>query len=177
MGHEAERKRSKGQGAVGVGSADTSARAGGRGCIGAGLIIARKDNGWDALSRSERRHWSARPSSLVGAAGSIRPSAERLRAPPRRSRGRERATGFHRASHEMRRTNPSMRVRLSSEAVQILWSGVPAHPLRRRLQSIWLCSDLAMDVRFVQPATHPLSLRLREIALPRNRQCSSRGPT
>jgi hypothetical protein len=70
-------------------------------------------------------------------------------------------------------TKPSMRGRLSSEAVQILWSGVPAHPLRRRLQSIWLSSDLATDVRFVQPATHPLSLRLREIALPRYRQYSS----
>ena len=55
-----------------------------------------------------------------------------------------------------------------------MWSGVPAHPLRRRLRSIWLSSDLATDVRFVQPATHPLSLRLREIALPRYRQCSSR---
>jgi hypothetical protein len=33
MGHKAERKRSKGQRAVGVGSADPSRRAGGRGCI------------------------------------------------------------------------------------------------------------------------------------------------
>ena len=66
-----------------------------------------------------------------------------------------------------------MRGRLSSEAVQILWSEFPAHPRRRRLRSIWLSSDLATDVRFVQPATHPLSLRPREIALPRYRQCSS----
>ena len=34
-------------------------------------------------------------------------------------------------------TNPSMRGRLSSEAVQILCRRAPAHPLRRRLRSIW----------------------------------------
>ena len=42
-------------------------------------------------------------------------------------------------------TNPSMRGRLSSEAVQILCRRAPAHPLRRRLRSIWPISDLSAD--------------------------------
>ena len=49
------------------------------------------------------------------------------------------------------RTNPSMRGTLSSEAVQILWSRVPAHPLRRRLRSIWPISDLAAYDWFCNP--------------------------
>ena len=40
---------------------------------------------------------------------------------------------------------PSMRGRLSSEAVQILCRRAPAHPLRRRLRSIWPISDLSAD--------------------------------
>ena len=43
------------------------------------------------------------------------------------------------------KTNPSMRGRLSSEAVQILCRRAPAHPLRRRLRSIWPISDLSAD--------------------------------
>ena len=39
----------------------------------------------------------------------------------------------------------------------------PAHPLRRRLRSIWPISDLSADDLVVQPATHPLSPRPREI--------------
>ena len=38
-----------------------------------------------------------------------------------------------------------MRGPLSSEAVQILCGGFPAHPPRRRLRSIWPISDLATD--------------------------------
>ena len=44
-----------------------------------------------------------------------------------------------------RKTNPSMRGRLSSEAVQILCRRAPAHPLRRRLRSILPISDLSAD--------------------------------
>src|SRR5271157_4581723 len=40
---------------------------------------------------------------------------------------------------------PSMRGRLSSEAVQILCRRAPAHPLRRRLRSILPISDLSAD--------------------------------
>ena len=58
--------------------------------------------------------------------------------------------------------HPSMRGPLSSEAVQILCRGLPAHPLRRRLRSIWPISDLSADELVVQPATHPLSPRPRE---------------
>jgi hypothetical protein len=39
----------------------------------------------------------------------------------------------------------SMRGPLSSEAVQILCGGFPAHPPRRRLRSIWPISDPATD--------------------------------
>src|SRR5208283_1536372 len=53
-------------------------------------------------------------------------------------------------------------------------SRAPAHPLRRRLQSIWPISDLSADELVVQPATHPLSPRPREIAPPRYRQCTKR---
>ena len=38
-----------------------------------------------------------------------------------------------------------MREPVSSEAVQILCGGFPAHPPRRRLRSIWPISDLATD--------------------------------
>ena len=55
-----------------------------------------------------------------------------------------------------------MRGRLSSEAVQILCRRAPAHPLRRRLRSIWPISDLSADDSGVHPATHPLSPRPRE---------------
>ena len=44
-----------------------------------------------------------------------------------------------------RRTKPSMREPLSSEAVQILCSGAPAHPPHRRLRSIWPISDRSAD--------------------------------
>jgi len=47
-------------------------------------------------------------------------------------------------------------------------SRVPAHPLRRRLRSIWLVSDLSADELVVHPATHPLSPRPRESFLPLN---------
>src|SRR5208337_5384045 len=53
-------------------------------------------------------------------------------------------------------------------------SRVPAHPLRRRLRSILPISDLSADELVVQPATHPLSPRPREIAPPRCRQCTKR---
>ena len=53
-------------------------------------------------------------------------------------------------------------------------SRVPAHPLRRRLRSILPISDLSADDLVVQPATHPLSPRPREIAPPRYRQCTKR---
>ena len=53
-------------------------------------------------------------------------------------------------------------------------SRAPAHPLRRRLRSIWPISDLSADELVVQPATHPLSPRPREIAPPRYRQCAKR---
>ena len=45
-------------------------------------------------------------------------------------------------------------------------SRVPAHPLRRRLRSIWPISDRSADDSGVHPATHPLSPRPREIFLP-----------
>ena len=67
-----------------------------------------------------------------------------------------------------RRTKPSMRGPVSSEAVQILRCGFPAHPLRRRLRSIWPISDLSADEVVVHPATHPLSPRPRESSLPLN---------
>jgi len=73
--------------------------------------------------------------------------------------------------------HPSMRGPLSSEAVQILCYGLPAHPLRRRLRSIWPISDLSADEVVVQPVTHPLSPRPRESFLPQCRQCSKRKPT
>ena len=41
-------------------------------------------------------------------------------------------------------------------------SRAPAHPLRRRLRSIWPISDLSADEVVVPPATHPLSPRPRE---------------
>src|SRR5512142_378509 len=41
-------------------------------------------------------------------------------------------------------------------------SQAPAHPLRRRLRSIWLISDLSANEVVVPPATHPLSPRPRE---------------
>ncbi len=47
-------------------------------------------------------------------------------------------------------------------------SRVPAHPLRRRLRSIWPISDLSADDSGVHPATHPLSPRPRESFLPLN---------
>jgi hypothetical protein len=47
-------------------------------------------------------------------------------------------------------------------------SRVPAHPLRRRLRSIWQVSDLSADELVVHPATHPLSPRPRESSLPLN---------
>ena len=50
----------------------------------------------------------------------------------------------------------------------------PAHPLRRRLRSIWPISDLSADELVVQPATHPLSPRPRESFLPLCRQCTKR---
>jgi hypothetical protein len=53
-------------------------------------------------------------------------------------------------------------------------SRAPAHPLRRRLRSIWPISDLSADEVVVLPATHPLSPRPREIAPPRYRHCSKR---
>ena len=53
-------------------------------------------------------------------------------------------------------------------------SRVPAHPLRRRLRSIWPISDLSADDSGVHPATHPLSPRPRESFLPQCRQCTKR---
>ena len=53
-------------------------------------------------------------------------------------------------------------------------SRAPAHPLRRRLRSIWPISDLSADELVVQPATHPLSPRPRESFLPLCRQCTKR---
>ena len=53
-------------------------------------------------------------------------------------------------------------------------SRAPAHPLRRRLRSIWPISDLSADEVVMLPATHPLSPRPREIAPPRYRHCSKR---
>ena len=41
-------------------------------------------------------------------------------------------------------------------------SRAPAHPLRRRLRSIWPISDPSAVESVVQPATHPLSPRPRE---------------
>jgi len=55
-------------------------------------------------------------------------------------------------------------------------SPASAHPLRRRLRSIWPISDLSADEVVVPPVTHPLSLRPRESFLPRCRQCTKRRP-
>ena len=41
--------------------------------------------------------------------------------------------------------------------------GLPAHPLRLRIRSLWPISHLSADESVVQPATHPLSPRPREL--------------
>ena len=56
---------------------------------------------------------------------------------PTRKKSKRQSTGYF--------TKPSMRGALSSEAVQILCRRAPAHPLRRRLRSIWPISDLSAD--------------------------------
>jgi hypothetical protein len=83
-------------------------------------------------------------------------------------------TRSNRSLRQTRRTNPSMGGPVSSEAVQILCRGRPAHPLRRRLRSIWPISIRSADELVVQPATHPLSPRPRESFLPHCRQCTKR---
>jgi hypothetical protein len=85
--------------------------------------------------------------------------------------------GSSQGDEKVDETKPSMGGPMSSEAVQILCRGVPTHPLRRRLRSIWPISDRSSDDRVVHPAAHPLSLRPREITPPRHGRCTKRRPT
>ena len=88
--------------------------------------------------------------------------------PPRRGlfthrRGRSTAASLRRISDTHLWEGPCQ-----ARPVRILCHGLPAHPLRRRLRSIWPISDLFADQVVVQPVTHPLSPRPRESVLPLN---------